>query len=365
MSDTMKQLLEEQEDLYQEIYRGEVVEGTVILEKPDCWYVDLSYKTDGILNKSEVNNEDDIKVGDRIEVFVSKIDKNTGEILLSKKKVDEFKAWEDIKVGDILNVKAIEYNTKGLITTYKGNIRGFMPFSQLELRYVSQDVGKNYLGQEFEAEVLDIVPKKRRLILSRKSILQKNQDELKNQTIQNIQEGAVFTGEIIDIKDYGLFVDIGGIVGLVHISEVSWDRHLKVSKEYAVGQKVQVSVLSFNPENERLSLSIKRLEKHPWDVFVENHKVGDILDGEVKNIKDYGAFINLCPAVDGFIHISNLSDTFIKNPADILKIGSKVKVKLINIDNDSKKLELSMLLNAPSDADEDHSETDNESAENN
>lgn len=344
MSDLMQQLLDEQEQSYQEIYRGMVVEGTVLVEKGDCYYVDLQYKTDGILYKNEVSDDEDIKPGDKIDVFVSRIDKNTGEVILSKKRVDELKAWDDIKVGDTFTTKAIDFNSKGLITTYKGSVRGFIPFSQLDLRYVSQDIGKNYVGQTFDVEVLDVDPRKRRLILSRKSILEKNQEDLKEETLEKLKEGKIYKGIIRDIKDYGLFVDIGGLVGLVHISEVSYDRHFKIKDHFKIDQEIEVQVISYNPENERLSLSIKKTQPHPWESFIEEHKEGDILSGEVKNIKDYGVFINLYPVIDGFVHISNLADTFVKNSNEVVKVGEKVDVRIINIDSENKKIELSMIL---------------------
>lgn len=349
MSDEMKELLEQQGAIYQEIYKGTVVDGTVMKEKPDCYYIDLNYKTDGILYKTDVFDDEEIHEGDQIKVFVTKIDKNTGEILLSKKRIDEINAWEGINKGDIIHIKAIEYNPKGVIVSYKGSIRGFIPLSQLDLRYVNEELVKTFLGKEFETEVLDVDPKKRRLILSRKAILRKAQEDMRKEIVEKIEEGAVFEGVIRDIKEYGLFVDIGGYVGLVHISEISWDRNLKLNENFKIDQELEVQVISFNEERERLSLSIKRLEKHPWDGYLENHKVDDIVTGEVKNIKEYGAFVNLYSIVDGFVHISNMSKNFVKNPNDVLKVGDKIDVRIINIDNDEKKIELSMILDPTED----------------
>ena len=344
MSNEMEMLLLEQENNYQEIYKGTVIEGTVLVEKSDAYYVDLQYKTDGVLPKSEVFDDEEIHVGDKIKLFVIKIDKNNGEIILSKKRVDEIGAWDDIQKGDIIQVKGLEVNSKGLIVGYKGNLRGFIPLSHIELRYINEDIAKSYIGKEFETEILDIDPKKRRLILSRKSILQKSQDEKLKELSDKIEEGKVFTGVVKDIKDYGIFVDIGGIVGLVHVSEISWNRNKKIQDMFKLNQEIQVQILSYVPEEKRLSLSIKSLEAHPWDEYVKSHNEGDIVDGEVKNIKDYGAFINLSPIVDGFVHISNLSESFVKNPSEILKVGDKIKVRIIGINPDEKKIELSMLL---------------------
>jgi len=293
MSSEMEKLLLEEEKNYQEVYKGSIVKGRVMIEKDDSFYIDLNYKTDGILPKDQVIDSETIKVGDEIEVQVVKIDKNTGDILLSKKRVDEFKVWDEVKVGDILEVKAVEFNAKGLICLYKTALRGFMPLSHIELKFIGEEVLKSYLGKTFEAEIIDIDPRKRRLIFSRKNILLKQQEALKAEVVEKIKEGEIFEGTIKDIKDYGIFVDIGGFTGLVHISEISWDRSEKIKEQYKIGQKINVQVISFDQESERLSLSIKSLTNHPWDEFVNNNNVGDIVAGEVKNIKEYGAFINL------------------------------------------------------------------------
>ncbi len=344
VNESMEQLLAEQDNNYQEIYKGTVVEGTVILEKDDAFYIDLQYKTDGYLPKSEVFEDEEIHVGDKVRLFVIKVDKNNGDIVLSKKRVDEISAWDDIEVGKIVSVKGLEVNSKGLIVSYKGNVRGFIPLSQIELKYVGEEVARTYLGKEFEAEVLDVDPKKRRLILSRKSILQRVQDEKLKELSETIEEGKTFKGIVKDVKDYGVFVDIGGMVGLVHVSEVSWNRSKKLKDMFKIEQEIDVQVLNFSLEEKRLSLSIKSLEPHPWDEYVKNHKVGDIVDGEVKNIKDYGVFINLYPVVDGFVHISNISEDFVKNPGEVLKVGDTVQVKIIGLNEEDKKIELSMLL---------------------
>lgn len=344
MSSEMEKLLLEEEKNYQEVYKGSIVKGRVMIEKDDSFYIDLNYKTDGILPKDQVIDSESIKVGDEIEVQVVKIDTNTGDILLSKKRVDEFKVWDEVKVGDVLQVKAVEFNAKGLICVYKTALRGFMPLSHIELKFIGEDVLKSYLGKTFEVEIIDIDPKKRRLIFSRKNILLKQQEALKTEVVEKIKEGEVFEGIIKDIKDYGIFVDIGGFTGLVHISEISWDRSEKIKEQYKIGEKINVQVISFDQASERLSLSIKSLAGHPWDEFISNNKVGDIVAGEVKNIKEYGAFINLHPTVDGFVHISNLSSDFIKNPNEILKVGQKVEVKIISIEQENKKIELSLIL---------------------
>ena len=247
-------------------------------------------------------------------------------------------------MGDIINVKVTEKNEKGLIAKFKGSIRGFLPLSHIETRFIGEDALDKYIGQEFETEIIDLDPKKRRLILSRKNILLKEQNELKKELVSKIVEGEVFKGIVKDIKDYGIFVDLGGITGLVHVSELSWNRKDNIEKSYKIDQEVDVQVLSFDPEKERLSLSIKALMPNPWDVFVQNNHVGDILSGEVKNIKDYGIFVSLGDGIDGFVHISNISSDFIKNPGEVVKVGDKIDARILNIDSQAQKIELTLNL---------------------
>lgn len=344
MISEMEKLLMEEEQNYQEVYKGSRVKGTVEVVKPDSFYISLSYKTDGILPKSEAGASDDIKVGDQLDLEVIKIDKNTGEIVLSKKRIDDFKAWEEINIGDIINVKVVEKNEKGLIARYKGNVRGFIPLSHIETRFIGDEALEKYLGQEFDVEIIDLVPKKKRLILSRKNLLQKEVEDNKKQLLEQLTEGKVFKGIIKDIKDYGVFVDIGGITGLVHVSELSWNRRDNIEKMFNLEQEVDVQVISYDSEKDRLSLSIKSLVPNPWELFMEKTQIGDIVEGEVKNIKDYGVFISIEDGIDGFVHISNISRDYIKNPSDVVKIGDKLEARILNIDPETKKIELTLIL---------------------
>lgn len=344
MISEMEKLLMEEEQNYQEVYKGSKVKGIVEVVKPDAFYVSLSYKTDGILPKSEAGDYKDIKVGDELDLEVIKIDKNTGEIVLSKKRIDDFKAWEEISVGDIINVKVVEKNEKGLVVRYKNSLRGFLPLSHIETRFIGDEALDKYIGQEFDVEIIDLVPKKKRLILSRKNLLQKEVEDNKQEILNNLEIGNVYKGIIKDIKDYGIFVDIGGITGLVHISELSWNRKDNVEKLFSIDQEVDVQVISYDPEKDRLSLSVKSLIPNPWQVFVDNTSVGDIISGEIKNIKEYGLFVSLDENIDGFVHISNISKEYIKNPADVVKVGEKVEARVLNIDPETKKIELTLIL---------------------
>ncbi|SHH49900.1 30S ribosomal protein S1 [Tepidibacter thalassicus] len=343
MNSEMQQLLMEEEKLFKNIKKGKILKGRIVLCKEE-YYVDLNYKTDGILPKNEVVEGEKLKVGDEIFVKVIKVDRNSGEIILSQKKAEEENIWNNLKVGQVLEVEIKEKNDNGLIAIYKENVRGFIPLSHIDIKYINSSELEKYRGQKVRAEVIDVDLNKKRLILSVKNILLKEQEKKKISFINNIEEGNIYEGVVKDIKEYGIFVDLGGFIGLVYKTEVSWDKGEDIFKLYNIGDNVKVKILSFDKEKERLSLSIKELQKNPWDEFLENYKVGDVLEGIVKTIKDYGIFVKLNKSVDGFVHISNMSYEFIKSPKDIVKLGDKVKVKIANIDLDNKKIELTMIL---------------------
>ncbi|SHJ80412.1 30S ribosomal protein S1 [Tepidibacter formicigenes] len=345
MNNEMQQLLMEEENLFKNIRMGTVLKGIIVLNKEEEYYVDLNYKTDGILPKNEVVEDEQIQVGDEITVKVIKIDRNSGEVILSQKKAEEENIWNNLKIGQILEVKIKEKNNSGLIGVYKENVRGFIPLSHVDIKYIDSNELEKYSGKKVKAEVIDVNSNKKRLVLSMKNILIKEQEEKKNNLMNEIEENNVYEGFVKDIKEYGVFVDLGGVVGLVHKSEVSWDKTKDVSKLYKIGDNIKVKVLSFDKNKERLSLSVKALEKNPWDEFVENYKVGDTLEGVVKTIKDYGIFVKLNDSVDGFVHISNMSYEFIKSTKDVVIVGDKVNVKIIDINLDNKKIELTMILN--------------------
>ncbi|MGL5440616.1 MAG: 4-hydroxy-3-methylbut-2-enyl diphosphate reductase [Filifactoraceae bacterium] len=344
MSSEMEKLLMEEEQNYQEVYKGSKVKGIVERIKPDSYYITLNYKTDGVLPKSETDNSEDIKVGDELNLEVVKIDKNTGEIILSKRRLDEFRAWDDLVIGNIINVSVVDKNEKGLITKYKNSIRGFIPLSHIENRFINDGILDNYMGSSFDVEIIDVDQKKRRLILSRKSILAKENAVAKSKLLENLTVGENYKGIIKDIKDYGLFVDLGGLTGLVHVSELSWNRKENIIANYKLEDEITVQILDFDKEKERLSLSVKSMVPNPWDLFLNQYNVADEVEGTVKNIKDYGVFITLADGIDGFVHISNISSTFIKSPQEIVKVGEIVTTKILTIDKDTKKIELTMNL---------------------
>lgn len=345
MSSEMEKLLQEEEQNYEEVYRGSIVKGYVERVKPDSYYITLNYKTDGVLPRSEMSGDEELQVGDEVSLEVIKIDKNTGEIILSKKRLDAFKAWDDLEVGKVIDVKVAEIGNKGLIVKYKNSIKGFIPLSHVANRFVKDEDLQEFAGQEFQAEIIDVEPRKRRLILSRKVIIAREEEAKRDEFVKTLEVGNVYTGVVRDIKNYGMFVDLGAMTGLVHISELSWNRRDKIEELYKVDDEVQVKVVDFDPENGRLSLSIKALSEDPFETFRKNAKVDDIIECTVKNIKEYGVFVKLNETVDGFIHISNLSSSYVKNPNEVVSQGDVITARIISINEETQKVELTMNLN--------------------
>lgn len=345
MSSEMEKLLQEEEQNYEEVYRGSIVKGYVERVKPDSYYITLNYKTDGVLPRSEMSGDEELQVGDEVSLEVIKIDKNTGEIILSKKRLDAFKAWDDLEVGKVIDVKVAEIGNKGLIVKYKNSIKGFIPLSHVANRFVKDEDLQEFAGQEFQAGIIDVEPRKRRLILSRKVIIAREEEAKRDEFVKTLEVGNVYTGVVRDIKNYGMFVDLGAMTGLVHISELSWNRRDKIEELYKVDDEVQVKVVDFDPEKGRLSLSIKALSEDPFETFRKNAKVDDIIECTVKNIKEYGVFVKLNETVDGFIHISNLSSSYVKNPNEVVSQGDVITARIISINEETQKVELTMNLN--------------------
>lgn len=345
MSSEMEKLLQEEEQNYEEVYRGSIVKGYVERVKPDSYYITLNYKTDGVLPRSEMSGDEELQVGDEVSLEVIKIDKNTGEIILSKKRLDAFKAWDDLEVGKVIDVKVAEIGNKGLIVKYKNSIKGFIPLSHVANRFVKDEDLQEFAGQEFQAEIIDVEPRKRRLILSRKVIIAREEEAKRDEFVKTLEVGNVYSGVVRDIKNYGMFVDLGAMTGLVHISELSWNRRDKIEELYKVDDEVQVKVVDFDPEKGRLSLSIKALSEDPFETFRKNAKVDDIIECTVKNIKEYGVFVKLNETVDGFIHISNLSSSYVKNPNEVVSQGNVITARIISINEETQKVELTMNLN--------------------
>jgi ribosomal protein S1 len=337
----MNELLKMEEYSFRNnIGKGDIVRGTIIGKKNDEYYVSFGYKIDGILPENEVDEDLQLNIDDKIDLIVVK--KSSDEVILSQIKAEEINTWKSLKIGNVIDVTIVDKNNSGLICKYK-SIRAFIPLSHVNTRFTRDINFDDYKNKKIKAEVLDVDNRKNKLVVSLKNILMKEETQKKNTALESLNENEIYDGIIKDVKEYGLFVDINGIVGLVHKTETTWNRNEDITKVFNKGDKVKVKILSFDKEKERLSLSIKALQKNPWETFVETYEVGDIVEGKIRSIKDYGVFVTIDNLMDGFVHISNLSHEFVKSAKDIVKVGEEVKAKILSIDISKHRIELSML----------------------
>ena len=337
------------ENSVKRIFRGDIIDGKVISVTDDEVMVNIGYKSDGIVNRNELSNDPQVnpkdiyKEGDKIEVYVVSLDDGEGNLVLSTKRVESIKGWDDLeeifKNGEDVNCKVTEVVKGGTIAIVKG-LRGFIPASQISAKYVSdlnQFVGKNLL-----VKVIDFDREKKRIILSRKEIEKAELEKKVNEVWNTLEKGKLVEGEVKRLTNFGAFVDIGGIDGLIHISELSWRKIKHPSEIVKEGQKVKVYILDFDKDKNKISLSLKDTMPDPWETLLNNYKVGDIVEGNIVNLLDFGAFVRLNIGVDGLVHISQISNEHINRPSDVLKIGDSVKVKIIDINEKEKKLGLSI-----------------------
>lgn len=336
------------EESMKEFNPHEVIEGTVVLVNRDEAYVDIGYKTEIPIAKKELAYPepeaatDVVKVGDKINVYVVALGGENG-LILSKTRADRLVAWEKVeKVKEekqIIEVEILQVVKGGLLTTAFG-LRGFIPASQIALHFV-KDLNE-FVGQKVEVEIMEADPKKQRLVLSRRSVLEAQREQKREEALASIVEGEKRTGVVKRLVDYGAFIDIGGVDGLAHISDLSWD-HIKNSADVlSVGQEVEVLVKAFDPETKRISLSIKDTVRDPWFDKAEKYPVGSYVKGKIVKLTDFGAFMEIEPGFDGLIRMRELSPKHITKASEAVSVGDEVTVKVIHVDMDNKKVALSI-----------------------
>ncbi|OPX40499.1 MAG: 30S ribosomal protein S1 [Desulfobacteraceae bacterium 4484_190.3] len=335
-------------DLYekslQDVSYGEILMGKVVQIRSDVVMVDVGYKTEGKVSASELQDDDGnitVSVGDEIEVVVDR--KEEEDLILSRNKAVTVKVWNDLKTACDTNCTIrgnIIERVKGGFSVDIG-IPAFLPGSQVDIHPV-KDYDK-YLGQELDFQVLKYDKKRNNVVLSRKTVLEHERQEEKEKTLSSIEEGSIVEGIVKNITDYGLFIDLGGIDGLLHVTDISWGRIKHPSESFSRGDKLTVKILAFDREKERVSLGLKQLTDNPWDNIADRYSVGTIVEGKVVNIMDYGAFIELEPGVEGLVHISEMFWTKkMKHPSKILSIGDVIAIKILDINPETKRISLGL-----------------------
>ncbi len=340
------------ESSFQQLREGKIVHGTVVAIGNDEVMVDVGFKSEGVIPLSECRDpetgEVNLKVGDDVEVFVERMDEMEGVLRLSRERAAKLKIWTVIedafKNGTPVKGKVLERVKGGLAVDI--GVRAFLPGSLVDLRLNRRL--EDYIGNEIEARIISFDRRRSNVVLSRKALLEEEQSKIKDATLESLEEGKLVTGTVKNITDYGVFIDLGGLDGLLHITDISWGRVGHPSDYFSIGDQVDVVVLRFDREKERVSLGYKQRFEDPWMLVPEKYPVGKRVHGKVVSIVDYGAFVELEEGVEGLIHVSEMSWTKkIKNPRSILEVDQEVDVVVSEVDPDKRRLSLSLRATEP------------------
>ena len=345
VDDTQEQAVMSMEDVEKTLVQlrpGQIVTGTVVQITEDEVCVNVGYKADGLVKKSDLSSTD-VKVGDEIEVEVVKVNDGEGNVLLSQKNIINRKAWEEIvakqEAGEFVEGVGKEAVKGGLLADVMG-VRTFIPASQLSLRYVEKI--DEFVGQTMTLKIIEIDKAKKRIVASRKQVLQVEEAARKKELWNTFEVGSIVKGTVRRLADFGAFVDIGGVDGLVHVTDLSWGRVKHPSDVVSVGQQIDVKILNVDPERERISLSYKQTQPRPWTVAGEKYPVGSVVEGKVVRITTFGAFVELEPGLDGLVHISQCALTRIAKVEDAVNVGDIVRVKVLDVNTEAKRISLSI-----------------------
>jgi len=327
---------------------GEIVKGKVVKIETSQAFVDVGYKWDGVLPISEISSlhvekiSDVLNVGDEIECKIIRFDEEHDKLILSKKEVDAERAWKELQqkyeANETIQATVADIVKGGLVVDL--GVRGFIPASLVERHYV-EDFSE-YKGKELTLKIIEIDPEKNKLILSRKAVLEDELKKKKEEILRSLEVGQIVEGTVQRLTDFGAFVDIGGVDGLVHVSELAWHRVQHPSDVLSEGDKIKVKVLKVSPESERISLSLKETLAGPWEQVAEHIQVGDIVTGTVRRLVSFGAFVEVYPGVEGLVHISQISTRHIATPSEVLKVNQEVKVKVLDMKPEQKRISLSI-----------------------
>jgi small subunit ribosomal protein S1 len=344
---TMEELMGDIDKSMKRLNQGDCVEGTVISNNGEELVVNLEHMTDGVMPKNEMDFEDgssieSVEVGAKLRFVVVKEDDGQGNVVLSRKRALALDVWDEIneslESGLPLSVKVSEVVKGGVVGKYKG-IRFFMPASQVRLERV-EDLNE-VVGETMDVVAIEVRNKKDFVVSGRKYL--EAQRALKEEEIyQTLQAGETVEGVVRRLADFGAFVDIGGVDGLVHLSELSWKRVKSASEVVSVGDRVKVTVLNVDPEKRRISLRLADYANNPWNTVNEMYRVDQVVTGVIRRLQPFGAFVELSEGLEGLVHVSQISDARVEKPSDVLSVGQEVKVKILSIDADQQRISLSI-----------------------
>jgi small subunit ribosomal protein S1 len=348
-AEMMGQWLQLYEDSLKDLEEGEIVRGRVLKIDDKEVTVDVGFKSEGVIPVEEFPDLEGVKVGDEIEVFLEKTENQDGLVVLSKQRADFVKVWDRVKTaadqGQLVEGKLVRKIKGGVVVDLYG-VEAFLPGSQIALRQV-QNVD-SLIGQGMEFKIIKLNKRRRNIVVSRRAVLEEHRAKQKSEIIQELAKDQIREGVVKNITDFGAFVDLGGIDGLLHITDMSWGRVSHPSELVSIGEKVKVKVLSFDPEKERISLGMKQLTPYPWEDVDKRYQVAQKVKGKVVSITDYGAFVELEKGIEGLIHISEMSWTrHVRHPSKVVAIGDQIEAVILKIDKENEKISLGLKQTEP------------------
>jgi len=327
---------------------GDVVNGKVVRIDKDEVLVDIGYKSEGVIPSNElsirksVDPGDEVELGEEVDALVLTKEDAEGRLVLSKKRARFEKAWRRIETaaesGEPVEGGVIEVVKGGLILDL--GVRGFLPASLVDIRRVHNL--DEFMGQTLECKVIELNRSRNNVVLSRRAVLEEERKEVREQILDRLQPGQIVEGKISNIVDFGAFVDLDGIDGLIHISELSWSHVNHPSEVVAIGDDVRIKVLDIDRDRQRISLGLKQTQEDPWQRVVSTHRSGDVLEGTVTKVVAFGAFVEILPGVEGLVHISELADHHVESPSEVVEPGTTLNVKILEIDEERRRLSLSI-----------------------
>jgi small subunit ribosomal protein S1 len=342
-NDAEREKLEKMYDgTFSSINKGEIITGTVVNVNSKDVVLNIGFKSDGLVSLSEFRDTPDLKIGDTVEVFVESQEDANGQLVLSRKRAKTQKSWERINSAldnDEIITGFVKSRTKGGLIVDIMGVEAFLPGSQIDIKPIRDyDV---YVGKTMEFKVVKINHEFKNVVVSHKVLIEDDLENQKTEIVAKLEKGQVLEGTVKNITDFGVFIDLGGVDGLLHITDISWGRIEHPREVLALDQKINVVVLDFDDEKKRIALGLKQLTPHPWQSLDENIVVGSKVKGRIVTVADYGAFLEIIPGVEGLIHVSEMSwSQNLRNPQEFLKVGDEIEAQVLTLDRDERKMSL-------------------------
>jgi small subunit ribosomal protein S1 len=342
-SDTDREKLEKLYDgTFSSITKGEIITGTVVNVNSKDVVLNVGFKSDGLVSVSEFRDTPDLKIGDTVEVFVESQEDANGQLVLSRKRAKTQKSWERINSAldnDEIITGFVKSRTKGGLIVDIMGVEAFLPGSQIDIKPIRDyDV---YVGKTMEFKVVKINHEFKNVVVSHKVLIEDDLENQKTEIVARLEKGQVLEGTVKNITDFGVFIDLGGVDGLLHITDISWGRIEHPREILALDQKINVVVLDFDDEKKRIALGLKQLTPHPWQSLTEDIQIGSKVKGKIVTVADYGAFLEIIPGVEGLIHVSEMSwSQNLRNPQEFLKVGDEIEAQVLTLDRDERKMSL-------------------------